>query len=102
MNFVFLDPCSMVPQPVLMHVKLMEAQTNQTISKLLALREAENNGYPQVVAKRKLDTGQSNSNGRKKRSRDRARVMAMNNNYPQNRLVARYYIFLSLLSLSVL
>lgn len=50
-----------------MHVKLMEAQTNQTISKLLALREAENNGYPQVVAKRKLDTGQSNSNGRKKK-----------------------------------
>lgn len=44
----------------------MEAQTNQTISKLLALRKAENNGYPQVVAKRKLDTRQSDSNGRKK------------------------------------
>lgn len=56
----------MVPQPVLMHVKLMEAQTNQTISKLLALRKAENNGYPQVVAKREQDTGQSDSNGRKK------------------------------------
>lgn len=70
----------------------------QTISKLLALRKAENNGYPQVVAKRKLDTGQSNSNGRKKRSRDRARVMAMFNNYPQNRLVRGtiFSLFLSL------
>lgn len=44
----------------------MEVQTNQTLSKLLALRKAENNVYPQVVAKREQDTGQSDSNGRKK------------------------------------
>lgn len=85
-----------------MHVKPTEAQTNQTLSKLLALREAENNVYTPVVAKREQDTGQSDSSGRKKRSRNRARVMAMNNNYPQNRLVARYHILSLSLSLCTL
>lgn len=51
----------MVPQPVLMDVMPVEAQAIQTISKLLALREAENNGYPQVVAKRKLNTAHSDN-----------------------------------------
>lgn len=70
------EPWSLVPQPVLMHVKPMEAQTNQTLSRLMALREAErvggvgcfeNNGYKNVVAKRKLDTEQSDSGGRTKK-----------------------------------
>ncbi|XP_034324971.2 uncharacterized protein [Magallana gigas] len=70
------EPWSLVPQPVLMHVKPMEAQTNQTLSRLMALRAAErvggvgcfeNNGYKNVVAKRKLDTEQSDSGGRTKK-----------------------------------
>lgn len=44
----------------------MEVQTNQTLSKLLALREAENNVYPPVVAKREQETGQSDRSVRKK------------------------------------
>lgn len=43
----------------------MEAQTNQTISKLLTLREAEKIGHPHLVAKRKIDTTQSDNRGRK-------------------------------------
>nr|XP_034323769.1 uncharacterized protein LOC117688915 isoform X2 [Crassostrea gigas] len=71
-----LEPWSLVPQPVLMHVKPMEAQTNQTLSRLMALRAAEkvggvghfgNNGYKNVVAKRKLDPEQSDSGGRTKK-----------------------------------
>nr|XP_034324970.1 uncharacterized protein LOC105329311 isoform X1 [Crassostrea gigas] len=70
------EPWSLVPQPVLMYVKPMEAQTNQTLSRLMALREAErvggvahfgNNGYKNVVAKRKLDPEQSDSGGRTKK-----------------------------------
>ncbi|XP_034323768.2 uncharacterized protein [Magallana gigas] len=71
-----LEPWSLVPQPVLMHVKPMEAQTNQTLSRLMALRAAErvggvghfgHNGYKNVVAKRKLDPEQSDSGGRTKK-----------------------------------
>lgn len=70
------EPWSLVPQPVLMYVKPMEAQTNQTLSRLMAIREAErvgevgyfeNNGYKNVVAKRKLDPEQSDSGGRTKK-----------------------------------
>uniref|UniRef100_A0A8W8HXV5 Uncharacterized protein n=1 Tax=Magallana gigas TaxID=29159 RepID=A0A8W8HXV5_MAGGI len=52
-------------KPVLVHVKPMEAQTNQTISKILNLREAEKIGHPHLVAKRKIDTTQSDGRGRK-------------------------------------
>lgn len=45
----------------------MEAQTNQTISKLLALREAEKIGHPHLVVKRKIDTTQSDGRGRKRK-----------------------------------
>ncbi|XP_034323745.2 uncharacterized protein [Magallana gigas] len=71
-----LEPWSLVPQPVLMHVKPMEAQTNQTLSRLMALRAAErvggvnhfeNSGYKNVVAKRKLETEESDSGGRTKK-----------------------------------
>ncbi|XP_052701210.1 uncharacterized protein LOC128178200 [Crassostrea angulata] len=70
------EPWSLVPQPVLMHVKPMEAQTNQTLSRLMALRAAErvggvnhfeNSGYKNVVAKRKLETEESDSGGRTKK-----------------------------------
>lgn len=50
-----------------MHVKPMEAQTNQTISKLLGLREAEKIGHPHLVGKRKLGSTQSDGSGRKRK-----------------------------------
>uniref|UniRef100_K1QI56 Uncharacterized protein n=1 Tax=Magallana gigas TaxID=29159 RepID=K1QI56_MAGGI len=48
------EPWSLVPQPVLMHVKPMEAQTNQTLSRLMALRAAERKTVKRIVIPPKI------------------------------------------------